>query len=742
MLDFLERIDHQIKIRGFRVEPGEIEAVLKSHPGITQAAVVAREERAGEKRLVAYVVCAAEHAFDEPALKEHVGQRLPGYMTPAVIMPLEALPLTPNGKLDRKALPEPNFATAPWRAPTNPTEEALCQLFAELLSLPRVGLDDNFFALGGDSIVAIQLVSRARRAGLVFTPRDIFQYQTVEGLAAAAQPLPGGGEVGEDGRQLLRRARLVHLSNAELSLLQADYTEIEDILPLSPMQEGMLFHATFDPQATDVYSTQLELRFEGRLDVAALQNAIARLLRRHAPLRTGFRHEGLSRPAQVVLADCPSIWQEHDLAATPEAERDSRIRAILDGELTRRFDLAKPPLIRFCLIHERLDRHRVAVTVHHVVLDGWSVPILVAELNALYLGRDVPDPTPYRDYVQWLTEKDRDSAVKFWRKALEGIEGLPQLVAADKSRSALQPERITCDLSERLDQALRALAKARNITLSSVFQAAWGILLSRLTGRWDTVFGVTVSGRPAELPGVEAMLGLFINTMPVRLSLRPDLAASSALQQAFVASSQILEHHHISLAEIQRVSGVRDLFDTLFLYENYPDGPRGDEPSPPPFVLSELRDASHYPLCLCVQPKERLRVTLSYQPDLLERQTVEALGARLVRVLEAIVEEPERRIGQIDVLLEQERQTLLGAWNDTALPVAVATLPDLFEQQVRRTPAAPAVILGETRLCYGDLNRCANRLADLLIRRGIGPEKVVGVALGRSIELVASLLAI
>jgi aryl carrier-like protein len=243
-LDFLGRADHQIKIRGFRVEPGEIEAALKGHPAIAQAAVIAHEERAGEKRLVAYVVCAAGQEFDGAALRDHVAQRLPNYMTPALIVSLDALPLTPNGKLDRKALPAPDFVPAPWREPTNPTEETLCRLFGEILNLPHVGLDDNFFALGGDSIVAIQLVGRARKAGLVLTPRDIFQYQSVEGLAAIARPLPGGVEISKPSLALAPRAPLVHLSNAELSRLRADYADIDDILPLSPMQEGMLFHST------------------------------------------------------------------------------------------------------------------------------------------------------------------------------------------------------------------------------------------------------------------------------------------------------------------------------------------------------------------------------------------------------------------------------------------------------------------------------------------------------------------
>jgi aryl carrier-like protein len=517
-------------------------------------------------------------------------------------------------------LPSPDFVPAPWRASTNPTEETLCRLFGEILNLPHIGLDDNFFALGGDSIVAIQLVSRARKAGLVLTPRDIFQYQTVEGLAAVARPLPGGvrGPKDEDvGNMPL--TPLVHLPSAELSRLHAEYADLEDILPLAPMQEGMLFHSIFDPQATDVYSTQMEMRFEGQLDLSVLQTAVAKLVRRHTPLRTGFLYEGISRPVQVVLADCPVAWRQHDLAGIPDAERDSRLKAILDEELALKFNLSVPPLIRCCIIHERQDRHRLAVTVHHIVLDGWSVPIYVAELNALYLGRDLADPPPYKNYVRWLAEQDRDSAVKFWQEALEGVEGLPQLVAPDKARSALLPEHVTCELSERLGRDLRALARTQNITLSSVFQAAWSILLSRLTGRWDTVFGMTVSGRPAELLGVESMLGLFINTLPVRLAFRSDLVGSAALQQAFQASSEILGHQHVSLADIQRLSGVRDLFDTLFVYENYPDRPRGEVPFPDPFAISAVRDASHYPLCLTVHPQQSLRVGLSYQPDLFER---------------------------------------------------------------------------------------------------------------------------
>ena len=313
VLDFLGRADSQVKIRGFRIEPGEIETALTRHPSVAHCAVIAREDQPGHKRLVAYVVAAPDQAADTATLRAHVGRSLPDYMVPAAFVMLAHLPLTPNGKLDRKALPAPDLTPSTIRrAPRSPQEEILCSLFAEVLGLERVGIDDNFFELGGDSIVSIQLVSRARKAGLVITPRAVFQHQNVSGLAAVATPVQemqapsAGGRTPSD-------LPLVTLTQAEIERLELKYPDLEDILPLSPLQEGLLFHALYDAQAPDIYTVSSRSTLRAR-SKKAIKAAVQALVQRHAPLRASFQHDNLSRPVQVIVPTVSVPWRSIDLS--------------------------------------------------------------------------------------------------------------------------------------------------------------------------------------------------------------------------------------------------------------------------------------------------------------------------------------------------------------------------------------------------------------------------------------------
>ena len=465
VLDFLERIDHQIKIRGFRVEPGEIEAVLKSHPGITQAAVVAREERAGEKRLVAYVVCAAEHAFDEPALKEHVGQRLPGYMTPAVIMPLEALPLTPNGKLDRKALPEPNFATAPWRAPTNPTEEALCQLFAELLSLPRVGLDDNFFALGGDSIVAIQLVSRARRAGLVFTPRDIFQYQTVEGLAAAAQPLPGG-----------------------VSLPKEDGI---GVMSLTPIMRSFIQKHGFVPE----FCQSMRLAVPAGISYEKVRAALEMLVNHHDALRMRWRPLGDSLRGHIEIPQRGSVPVSQLLRRVDLSGIDMQghFYCIVEETLAAAKRLAPEQGVSVQAVWLDFGRDwpsQLVLAIHHFAVDGVSWRIIASDLQEIWAsmleGRQpslAPCEMSFRRWAALLAEEaakpERTQEMAAWAAMLNHPPPPPLGSASlDPQRDTVATaQHLTLSLPVDLTRQLLALPAAIHGRMNDVLLTAFALAL-------------------------------------------------------------------------------------------------------------------------------------------------------------------------------------------------------------------------------------------------------------------------
>ena len=367
---------------------------------------------------------------------------------------------------------------------------------------------------------------------------------------------------------------LLALSQAEIERLEQRYPRIEDILPLSPLQEGLLFHALYDAQAPDVYTVQLVLSLQGPLDAAALQAAVQALIERHASLRAGFQHESLSRPVQIIVPHLAAPWHRIDLSLLDAAEREQRLAGILAQDRAERFDLASPPLMRFTLIRLSADEHRLVLTNHHILMDGWSTPVLVQELLTLYAHKGdaaaLPRVTPYRDYLAWLAGQDRAAATAAWQDALAGLEEGTHVSPPDRKRVPVAPEQITLSLSETLTAALTRQARAQGLTLNTFVQAAWAILLGRLTGRDDVVFGITVAGRPPEIAGIERMVGLFINTLPLRVRLPASKPLIAVLKELQDGQSRLMAHQHLGLAEIQRLAGLGELFDTLAVFENYP----------------------------------------------------------------------------------------------------------------------------------------------------------------------------
>ncbi|GHC63222.1 amino acid adenylation domain-containing protein [Streptomyces cinnamoneus] len=1210
LVEYFGRSDDQVKIRGFRIELGEIGAVLTGHASVAHSAVVVREDRPGVKRLVAYVVPAADTAVDTGALREHMAGLLPEYMVPSAFVVLDALPSTVNGKLDRKALPAPDYGReVVGRAPRDPREETLCALFAEVLGLERVGIDDSFFELGGDSIVSIQLVSRARRAGLVFTPRDVFQQRTVEALAVVAQdageaknagaqaaeegvgpvPLtpiihhlrktggpvdgfnqamvvqvPGDYDLGhltralqavldhhdalrmrlsraQDGEwalevtprgsvhaaglvrrvdtaavsmadearkaqerlapgagamlqavwfdsgpdafgQLLltvhhlvvdgvswrillpdidaayqavaagrepdlepvgtsfrtwaqglldaasseartaeldiwtsmlcaedpqlaarpldpardvmatsgnlslrlpsaitgpllsrvpavfhagvqdvllagfalavsdwRRRRgldapgvlidleghgreelvpgadvsrtvgwftslfpvnlapavtddewaqvwsggpvvgravksvkeqlralpdngagygllrhlnartseilagfpspqlgfnylgrlgdaqseeddasgigggadphmplhhvlevnsiaqetadgptlvanwtwplelfgeddvrdlaetwfralraivthaeqpdagghtpsdlsLVTLAQSEIDRLEAGRARFDDVLPLAPLQQGLFFHAAYDQQGHDVYTFQSVMDIEGSLDREALRLAAAALLGRHANLRSAFRTVDNGEAVQVIPSEVELPWTETDLGDLPEARRDAELARILDEDRNRRFNLGNPPLIRFTLIALGPDHHVFLMTNHHVLLDGWSSPILLGELFELYNNRGddsvLPRVTPYRDYLAWLARQDRTAARAAWAEALDGLTEPTLLAPVDHRRAPVVPERVSNELPAELVERLRGTARELGVTLSNMLGLAWAITLGQLTGRDDVVFGITVSGRPPEIPGIESMVGLFINTLPVRVRLDPAQPLSSLLTRLQDEQSELMPHQHLGLTDIQEVAGLRELFDTVIVLESFPlDNDELREKIGDLVVRSaEPEDATHYPLGVAAIPDgDRLLVRADYRGDVFDRATAERILGTLVRTLEELAERSSTPFARLDLLSGPEQRQVLDEWNDTARDIAPATFARLFEDRAALSPTATALASADVSLTYEELNARANRLAHALIARGVGPEQVVALLLPRSVDNAIAQLAV
>ncbi|MER7548310.1 amino acid adenylation domain-containing protein, partial [Spirillospora sp. NPDC127506] len=517
--------------------------------------------------------------------------------------------------------------------------------------------------------------------------------------------------------------------------------DLEDILPLSPLQQGFFFHALFDAGDGDVYTAQFVLDLEGPLDVAALRTAAATLLRRHANLRAAFWHEDLSRPVQVIPRTVELPWEE---VTAPGAEAD----AVVARERARGFDMTSPPLLRFVLVRMGPERFRLVFTNHHILLDGWSTPILATELFLLYMqgGHDtgMPRVTPYKNYLAWLAQQDRTAAEAAWRRALDGVDE-PSLVAPEAAaRPPEPPRRTSTELDERTTRRLTRAARRHGVTLSTVLQGAWGLVLGRLLGSDDVVFGATVSGRPPELPGIEQMIGLFINTLPIRVRHRPGESLGALLERLQDEQTELLAHHHLGLTDIQRVAGHGGaLFDTMTVLENYPFDPSTMDGSLGGVRITSVDsyDATHFPLSLVAAPGDRLSLRLHYRPDVYEHHVVEALLARVRRFLEVFAADSGTLIGAVDLPDDAERASL-AAWNDTAAPVPDGTLPALFEAQAARTPSDTALVCGDARLTYAELNERANRLAHELIARGIGPEDRVALVLPRTPRIVVAILGV
>ena len=1201
--EFVERRDNQVKVRGHRIELGEVEAGLRGLAGVTDVAVDARVDPNGQKRLIAYVV-----GPDDPAgLRTMAAAVLPEYMVPAVFVTLDALPLTANGKLDRKALPAPAARASVGRAPRTAAEQTLCDLFAQVLGVAEVGVEESFFDLGGDSIVSIQLVSQARRAGLSLTPQEIFRHKTVGALAAVAgrvsetipepvrvgvgavpltpimrwlqrdggpirtfhqsavlqtperidgddltralqtlldrhdmlrarlagpadnwtlevaaegavsaadlfarvdlagaddahlaaataeqiraardrlspatgimlqavwldagpgrpgrlvlvlhhlvvdgvswrilipdlavagravstgsapvlepvatsfrswsellaedaagertaelvlwteiarQPDPllgerrvdpgrdvratagrldvtlpvaltdllltrvpaafhagvndvlltalalavadwrggepglligleghgreqfragvdlsrtvgwftsvfpvfldpgaaswsdvvaggaaggralkrvkeqlralpdhglgfgmlrylnpetesalagypvpqvgfnylgrfptehardwaitGGGALGEDGDPemplpyvldvnavtgdgpdgprltatwtwagevlaepdvraiadrwsaaltgLARHADgraagghtpsdlpLVSLSQDDIDDLEVAYPQLDDVLPLAPLQEGMLFHTTYDDQALDVYNVQVVVDLAGAVDVSALRAATAGLVVRHPNLGAAFRYSRSGQPVQVIAAPVPPSWAEHDLSGLDEPARRAELDRLTEDDRRRRFDLSRPPLMRSTLIRLSQDRYRFLLTNHHIVSDGWSMPVALREFFALYRrgGIDdiLPRPASYRGYLTWLAAQDRTAARDAWRDSLAGLSQSTRVAAGGDAQVGRLPEQLDVELSEPATEALTGWARQHGLTLNTVFQGAWAVLVGSITGQSDVVFGATVAGRPPEVTGIESMIGMFINTVPVRHRIDPAETFVQALVRLQDGQAALMPHQHLGLAEIQQLAGLGGLFDTVVVFENHPVDAPGEQHLDGDLRVVGLaaRDTTHYPISLLVVPGTRLRFRLDHRPEMFGPAEIAQLADRLRRLLAAIVADGDLPVARVELLDGAERERVLAQGTGPVRPVAAETIPALFEAQVRRTPDAVALVLDHVELTYAEVNAQVNQLARLLIATGIGPGDVVALIVPRSLETVVALLAV
>ncbi|GHF27769.1 hypothetical protein GCM10018790_01390 [Kitasatospora xanthocidica] len=746
-LVFLGRTDDQIKIRGFRVEPGEIEAVLAADPGVRHAVVVAREDHPGSPMLVGYVVAAPGATVDGAALRARAAEVLPGYMVPTAVLVLDELPITVNGKVDKAALPAVRFdGGGEGGEPRDEQEELLCGLFAEVLPVEKVGIHDNFFNLGGDSLLSMRLSALARRAGLALSPRDVFLHRTVAALAAAARD----ADAAEAAAEPLPEGPLLELTAEERAEVEAAHPDAVEVWPLTSLQQGMSFHALLAPDRVDPYITQQVFDLDGEVAPAVLRAAFGTVLARHANLRARFVRLRSGRAVQVVPERVELPWREVDLGALAPGEQGRRVEELVAEEHDRPFPLGSSPLLRALLVRLADDRHVLVVTDHHILLDGWSVPLFYREVFAAYAAggsaEGLPEPVPFRRVLAWLTGRDGAAAERAWAGALAGLDE-PTLVAPNADLSVLAAQGTAHEvLDAEASARITAAARAAGITVNTLLNGAWAIALERLTGRADVVFGASVSGRAPELPGVEDAIGLVMNTVPFRAVLDPAEPLSAALVRLQTEQSELIAHHHLGLPEIQRAVGLGELFDTIVGFENAGID-HAEVRQPVPGLGIGLREPSvpgsaHYPLRLLVRPGERLDVKLHYRTDLYGEAEAGDLLASVLRVLETFAEAPATPLAGLDLLSAATRETVLERWAATAPAAPAATIPALFAERVAEHPDAPAVLTGTEELSYAELDERANRLARVLLAHGAGPERVVAVLLPRTAELVTTILAI
>ncbi|MGQ6020695.1 amino acid adenylation domain-containing protein, partial [Serratia sp. IR-2025] len=755
-IEYLGRNDQQVKIRGFRIECGEIEAVLATHPAVREAVVDARAV-GDDKRLVAWVVPAADVAEETlaGALRQHVSAALPDYMVPSAWVVVAALPLSPNGKLDRRALPEPQGAQsqAAYEAPQGEHETLLAAIWRELLNVERVGRHDNFFELGGHSLLAVKLMAQLRRAGWGANVQTLFSTPT---LSALAQAMSAQGEVDIPENRILpggasitpEMLPLATLSQPEIDTVVAQVpggvANVQDIYALSPLQEGILFHHLLAERG-DPYQLSAVLRFDSRARLDAWLAAMQQVIDRHDILRTAFITQGMSSPVQVV-------WRKAELALSerrfdPADGPIWRQLAASFDPLQQRQDLTRAPLLNFTVTPEEDGSWCALQQWHHLIGDHSTLAFMEQEIGEILAGRgaQLGVAQPFRNAVAQarlaLSEAEHES---FFRDMLADIrEPVLPFGLSDVHGEGRQ---IACRyqaLSSALNLRLRRQARRLGVSLASLCHLAWAQVLASVSGRDAVVFGTVLLGRLQGGEGAERALGLFINTLPLRLDI-DRRGVETAAREAHVRLSGLLAHEHAPLALAQRCSGVSPgapLFSALLNYRHN----NGEAVALPEGVsLLSAEERTNYPFVLSVEDGgDSLGLTAQVTETVDAQRVCDYMVQALSSLAQALEQAPETPVCSLAVVPEAERELLLHGWNRTERDYPLdQTLAALFEQQVRRTPDATALVSGTESLSYAQLNARANRLAHALIARGVGPDSRVAVCAERGLNMVTALFGI
>ncbi|MCX7571137.1 amino acid adenylation domain-containing protein [Tumebacillus sp. DT12] len=745
-IEYLGRLDFQVKIRGFRIELGEIEAVLDQHEEVLQSVVTAYDDGSGHKRLVGYVVFTPGCDVPVSELRRHLLATLPEYMVPSAFVTLPEMPLSPNGKVERRALPAPEIqrAAVEYVAPRDEREASLAEVWASVLGMERVGLDDNYFELGGDSIRSIQVLSKAQERGLTFELQDMFQHQTIRELTQVVRPFEQG-------------AASAPMSKPFDLLLPADRAAlpdgIVDAFPLAKLQEGMLFQSALTPESS-VYHNVISVQVKAPFDETALTEAVRLVIDRHPNLRSSFDLTTYSQSLQLVHESVELPLVVEDIRHLSNEEQEIYLQEWFDAECKRHFDWSQAPLERFTIHRRSEDTFQFAFTEHHVITDGWSIASLFTEFFRAYLALAKGEALPigdaptvsYRDFIHLEQAALQSEASKrYWSDWLAGYSftKLPRLPQTAEQQGA-NGQLLTLDvpLGADVSRRLQELAQSARVPLKHVLLAAHLRVMSFVSGQTDVVTGVVANGRPETADG-ERVIGLHLNSLPYRFELAGGTWID-LIREVFEKDLEALPHRRYPMAQMQQDHGGQALFESLFNYINF-------------HVYDSLREMSDlevlnqrdfiytdFPFAVefSVDGAGDVQMRLQWMAAEFNDMQMQAMAGYFQRAFAGMTAEPEGHYQTVDLMAAEELAEL-AAWNSThrEYPTDVC-LHRLFEAQVERTPDATAVVFGEEQLTYRELNERANRLAHHLLKNGVGADQFVGVCMERSPEMVVALYGV
>ena len=733
VLEYLGRLDQQVKLRGFRVEPQEIEARLLALDGIAQAVVLVRDAQ-----LIGYYTAHTE--LDEDEVKTALAAELPEYMVPALLMRLDTMPLSPSGKLDRRALPAPVWQTREHVEPQTPLQQQIAAIWREVLGLPRIGLRDDFFALGGHSLLATQIISRTRQACDVELPlRTLFEASELGAFAEQIGLIQASGQ-----------------RNQQTAIAKVDRSQP---VPLSYSQQRMWFLWQMEPDSP-AYNVGGMARLRGVLDVGRFEAALQALIMRHETLRTTFPSvDGVAYQKVSAQTDLRMDWQ--DLSALNEAERQLRLQRLADHEAHTPFNLETGPLLRACLVKAGEQEHYLVLTLHHIVTEGWAMDIFARELSALYeafiderLSPLAPLPVQYLDYSvwqrQWLESGERQRQLDYWTQQLGSEHPLLEL-PGDRPRPPVQShqgELYRFDLSDDLAARVRAFNAERGLTLFMTMTATLAVLLYRYSGQTDLRIGAPVANRIR--PESEGLIGAFLNTQVLRCQLSGQMNVAELFEHVRHTVIEGQSHqdlpfdHLVEALQPPRSAAYNPLFQVMCNVQRWEFQQSRQLAGMTVEYLANDARATKFDLNLEVTDLDhRLGCCLTYSSDLFDEPRIARMAEHWRNLLEALIANPQQRLSELPLLSVVEQQALQDSLGvEKGEHRLDQCIHQLFSQQAINRPDAPALTFAGVTLSYRELNERANRLAWMLRERGVGPQVRVGLALPRSLEMVTGLLAI